>query len=131
MTIKTLKIIVVNFTLSYILSLLASFLFFLSNLKSIVGLLIAGNFLVVSVLSLCSLTIILNRNNSILESPISSFLTFFLVPSAVSIALFNSANSLADKKFYLISILSFSTVLILSFIWFRLDYSRGRKDRRP
>jgi hypothetical protein len=128
MTFKTLKIILVIFASSYILSLLVSSLYFLSRLKSIIGLIIAGNFLVSFILSLCSLTIILNRNPDILKSAISSFMTFFLLPSIVSITLFNSANSLADKKFYLIGTLCFEAILILSFIWFRVDYSKGKKD---
>jgi hypothetical protein len=125
MTSKTAGLLFVNFVIAYMLSIFVSCLIFFSKIKDVLLLLIAGNFFLTVGLTLSALTIFFNVNQNILKNDVSSFLSFFLLPIAVSIALLFMPGSHSDKQFYLVVILCFDFSLLLSFIWFRKNHQNS------
>lgn len=113
------KIIVTNFAMAYVLSTIISVILLVSNLKYLMGLIIAGNFFITVALTLSSLTIFFNIRKTVSASTILSFLSFFLFPIAVSISLYFEADSSVDRKLYLVNLIVFNLVLLLSFLRFR------------
>lgn len=116
MNLQIVKIILINFCLSSLLSLALSFVILFKKAPHLAGLLIFGDFLLLGLLSLASLTILLARRREVYNDKISSFFAFFLLPAVVAASLLFVAGE--DFVFYSINVLSFFLILMISFLRF-------------
>jgi hypothetical protein len=121
---KILGLLIVNFITALILSFFVSIVTFISDLRNLIVIIVAGNLTITAALFLTSLTAFLEAGRSGLRNWFLSFLSFFLVPVAASV-LFLRNSSDSDFTFYLINVICFHISLFLHFLIYRSARKRN------
>jgi len=115
-TLRIFKALLINFSIGYPLSCIASVIVFYGKLKDILALIIAGDFFIYGLLLLTSLTAFLMLIKEVRETLFLSVLSAFLLPTLSSIVLLQIAGDSDDFLFYLVCIVVFMIIHSILFV---------------